>query len=48
MIPGLIDHNRNIAIYDTLLFNSTSDDYVIALDATTDRWLGRPRSSITG
>ena len=35
MIPGLIDHNRNIAIYDTLLFDSTSDDYVIALDATT-------------
>ena len=35
MIPGLIDHTRNIAIYDTLLFDSTSDDYVIALDATT-------------
>ena len=35
MIPGLIDHNRNIAIYDTLLFDSTSDDYVIALDAST-------------
>ena len=35
MIPGLIDHNRNIAIYDTLILDSTSDDYVIALDATT-------------
>ena len=35
LIPGLIDHNRNIAIYDTLIFDSTTDDYVIALDATT-------------
>ena len=35
LIPGLIDHNRNIAIYDTLIFDSTTDDYVIALEATT-------------
>ena len=35
LIPGLIDTNRNIAIYDTLIFDSTTDDYVIALDATT-------------
>ena len=35
MIPGLIETNRNIAIYDTLIFDSTTDDYVIALDATT-------------
>ena len=35
LIPGLIDTNRNIAIYDTLIFDSTTDDYVIALDATS-------------
>ena len=38
LIPGLIDHNRNIAIYDTLIFDSTTDDYVIALDAGEVVW----------
>jgi len=33
-LGGLISVNRNIAIYDTLLVDSTSGDYVIALDAT--------------
>ena len=35
MIGSLIDTNRNIAIHGTYLFDSTSDDWVIAIDART-------------
>ena len=35
MIGSLIDTNRNIAIHGNYLFDSTSDDWVIAIDART-------------
>ena len=35
MIASLIDTNRNIAIYNNLIIDTSGDDYVFALDATT-------------
>ncbi len=35
MIGSIIDTNRNIAIHGNYLFDSTSDDWVIAVDART-------------
>ena len=34
-LGGLISVNRNIAIYDNLIIDTTNDDYVLALDAAT-------------
>ena len=35
MIGSLIDTNRNLAIYGNLIIDTSADDYVFALDATT-------------
>ena len=35
MIGSLIDTNRNLAIYGTLIIDTSADDYVFALDAET-------------
>ncbi len=35
MIASLIDTNRNLAIYENLIIDTSGDDYVFALDATT-------------
>ena len=35
MIGSLIDTNRNLAIYSNLIIDTSADDYVFALDATT-------------
>ena len=35
MIGSLIDTNRNLAIYANLIIDTSADDYVFALDATT-------------
>ena len=35
IIPSLSGINRNIAIYDGLIINTSADDYVFALDATS-------------
>ena len=35
MIASLIDTNRNLAIYDNLIIDTSGDDHVFALDATT-------------
>ncbi len=35
IIPSLSGINRNIAIYDGLIINTSADDYVYALDATS-------------
>ena len=35
LIASLIDTNRNIAIYGNLIIDTTTDDYLIALDAET-------------
>jgi len=35
MIAVLIDTNRNLAIYNNLIIDTSSDDYVFALDAAT-------------
>ena len=37
LIAVLADINRNIAIYDNLIIDTSVDDYVFALDATTGR-----------
>ena len=37
LIASLIDTNRNLAIHGGLIIDTTTDDYVIALDATTGR-----------
>ena len=37
LMGGLLDHNRNLAIYDTLIIDTSADDYVFALDATSGR-----------
>ena len=37
LLPGLSDHNRNLAIYGTTIIDTSSDDYVFALDAATGR-----------
>ena len=36
-ISGLAQINRNIAIHDTLIIDTSADDYVFALDATSGR-----------
>ena len=36
-VPGLGQINRNIAIHDTLIIDTSTDDYVFALDATSGR-----------
>jgi alcohol dehydrogenase (cytochrome c) len=35
MIGSLIDTNRNLAIYGDLIIDTSADDYIFALDATT-------------
>ena len=35
MIASLIDTNRNLAIYENLIIDTSGDDYVFALDAAT-------------
>ncbi|MDP7480280.1 MAG: PQQ-binding-like beta-propeller repeat protein, partial [Vicinamibacterales bacterium] len=35
MIASLIDTNRNLAIYGNLIIDTSADEYVFALDATT-------------
>ena len=35
LIPGVCTTNRNLAIYDNLIIDTSVDDYVFALDATT-------------
>ena len=35
LIASLIDTNRNLAIWDDLIIDTSTDDYVFALDATT-------------
>ena len=35
MIGSLIDTNRNLAIYGNLIIDTSADDYIFALDATT-------------
>ena len=35
MIGSLIDTNRNLAIYGNLIIDTSDDDYIFALDATT-------------
>ncbi len=37
LIASLIDTNRNLAIHGGLIIDTTTDDHVIALDATTGR-----------
>ena len=37
LFGGLMEINRNIAIYDGLIIDTSADDYVFALDATTGR-----------
>ena len=37
LIASLIDTNRNLAIYGNLIIDTSADDYVFALDATTGR-----------
>ena len=37
LFGGLMEINRNIAIYDRLIIDTSADDYVFALDATTGR-----------
>ena len=37
IIAGLSQNNRNIAIYGNLIIDTSADDYVFALDATTGR-----------
>ena len=37
LIAVLADINRNIAVYDNLIIDTSVDDYVFALDATTGR-----------
>ena len=37
IIAGLSENNRNIAIYGNLIIDTSADDYVFALDATTGR-----------
>jgi len=37
MIRSLIDTNRNIAIHGDLIFHTSMDDRIIALDAATRR-----------
>ena len=38
LITVLAEINRNLAIYDTLIIDTSADDYVFALDAATG-WL---------
>ena len=47
MIGSLIDTNRNIAIHGNYLFDSTSDDWVIAIDARTGEVAWKRRCSTT-
>jgi len=35
MMAGLLDHNRNLAIYGSQIIDTSGDDYVFALDAMT-------------
>ena len=35
VMGGLIENNRNVAIYGTLIIDTSNDDYLYALDATT-------------
>ena len=37
MLPGVCTTNRNLAIYENLIIDTSVDDYVFALDATTGR-----------
>ena len=37
LVGGNARNNRNIAIYDRLIINTSDDNYVFALDATTGR-----------
>ena len=37
LLPGLSDHNRNLAIHGSTIIDTSSDDYVFALDAATGR-----------
>ena len=37
MIRSLIDTNRNIAVHGGLIFHTSMDDRIIALDAATQR-----------
>ena len=37
LIASLIDTNRNLAIYGNLIIDTSTDDYVFALDATSGR-----------
>ena len=48
MIGALADVNRNIAIYGTLIIDTSVDDHVFALDATTgEHGVGDAASSTT-
>ena len=37
MLPGVCTTNRNLAIFDTLIIDTSVDDYVFALDAATGK-----------
>ncbi len=37
LLAGLMDVNRNIAIYDTLIIDTSADDFIFALDAASGR-----------
>ena len=37
LLAGLMDVNRNIAIYGNLIIDTSADDYIFALDATSGR-----------
>ena len=44
LIASLIDTNRNLAIWNNLIIDTSTDDYVFALDATTGSDRTRPRA----
>ncbi len=44
---GLVTNNRNIAIWEDLIIDTSVDGYAFALDAATGDMVWRPRSSIT-
>ena len=48
ILPGVCTTNRNLAIYDDLIIDTSVDEFVFALDAQTGELVWRHRSSITG
>ena len=48
IMPGVCTTNRNLAIYDDLIIDTSVDEFVFPLDAGTANWSRKRRCSITG